>query len=687
MPSPLLVCASALVAFAAAVSAAPVIPPLGNVPITYAGYASIVQRLQALATAAPQLVRVWNAQDEYGVASPGSCYTADNGRAPCGHWFIALTNRTSMAEEGRVVQSRHVRDRPQVFLSGNLHGNEIVGPTTLITLAESLVHWYQHGGLDGAGNAWVRRLLDTRVLVMLPVTNPLGYDTRPEPVREENGVDPNRDFPYNVAPSACMVTTAARAVNEAWRAHLFQMSITFHGGMQAVAYEWGSGNHRGHSSESPDDAAQAAIAGVMREAAGAFRGEKYPVGRLNNLVYYVNGGMEDWAYAGSWDSSVVHACTPYSYGGYPAERTRYGDATLRAFNVLVEASDDKMPAIGSLGHGPTDSLLSVSGSGDGHIPRNLRLALSSFDLVSPYVQATLLVTTPRIGLADRRRQRRRLAGAAQPLLQQRQHARSLVEGQDAAAFASGAATFAPVTDGATKAAAVLVHPAAAGKPVTRAAWPATAESAAAAEGRAAVPTPRGLCGDAATAEQLAAWRPGPASDAVTPAAGTASAPAAAVAASAPEPRTLQPAAGGAASGDYAGPSACVPGSAAGGGAAATAGACTRYASQYTQWVTTPVTSDRAQGAGAGVYVGWDVGGAVRADATSMLVGSWDARVPPSMLFTAEPADTSAGGPEPVPSAAVLAALTGEYGLGADEARAFALYLHAWQQVADGRACR
>jgi hypothetical protein len=43
--------------------------------------------------------------------------------------------------------------------------------------------------------------------------------------------------------SLVQVTTAARAVNEAWRAHLVQASVTFHGGMVAVAYEWGSRNH------------------------------------------------------------------------------------------------------------------------------------------------------------------------------------------------------------------------------------------------------------------------------------------------------------------------------------------------------------------------------------------------------------------------------------------------------------
>ena len=57
----------------------------------------------------------------------------------------------------------------------------------------------------------------------MPNANALGYF---ENVREENGIDPNRDFPYGKDPAECMQTTAARAINEIYRAHLFQLAIT-----------------------------------------------------------------------------------------------------------------------------------------------------------------------------------------------------------------------------------------------------------------------------------------------------------------------------------------------------------------------------------------------------------------------------------------------------------------------------
>ena len=44
-------------------------------------------------------------------------------------------------------------------------------------------------------------------------------------------------------PSKCMATICARSLNEIYRARLLQLVITFHGGMQAIAYNWGSFNY------------------------------------------------------------------------------------------------------------------------------------------------------------------------------------------------------------------------------------------------------------------------------------------------------------------------------------------------------------------------------------------------------------------------------------------------------------
>ena len=45
--------------------------------------------------------------------------------------------------------------------------------------------------------------------------------------------------------------------------------------------------------------------------------DEYIMGDLSSTIYPVNGGLEDWAYGGGWDtygdSSTVDRCEPYTY--------------------------------------------------------------------------------------------------------------------------------------------------------------------------------------------------------------------------------------------------------------------------------------------------------------------------------------------------------------------------------------
>lgn len=311
-------------------------------------------------------MQLYSAQDRYGLDSPGTC---THNSEPCKQWVAVITEEASLPDA----------NRPEVFFSGNMHGDEQVGPLTLINFLRYVLQWREDA--TAPAHAWVTRLLATRVIVVMPMTNSLGYD---QVVREENGVDPNRDFPYDLHGSSCMQTITARAVNEVWREHAFQLAVTYHGGMQAIAYEWGAPNHPSPHDESPDDYAQRGVGLAMGAFAGEFDGDWYPVDRLNSLVYPVRGGMEDWGYASSWDTSYVSPCSPHSHGGYPVSKTTYDDGMLRAFNILVETSDAKRPSAHTMG---TDAaLLTPSGDGDGHVPRNMRIALLVTDLAQPYLE-------------------------------------------------------------------------------------------------------------------------------------------------------------------------------------------------------------------------------------------------------------------------------------------------------------
>ena len=82
------------------------------------------------------------------------------------------------------------------------------------------------------------------------MTNSYGFyhNHREQRVTDHNSgygtnVDPNRDFPYNNDRHLCMNTVVGQTVYRLFVENLFVSAITFHGGTNVVAYNWGSNNH------------------------------------------------------------------------------------------------------------------------------------------------------------------------------------------------------------------------------------------------------------------------------------------------------------------------------------------------------------------------------------------------------------------------------------------------------------
>ena len=73
--------------------------------------------------------------------------------------------------------------RPDVLISGALHGDERVGPLVTLETAKWLLGRYEH-------DAWARRLVHTRRLLLVPAANAVGFHQHR---REELMRDPNRD--------------------------------------------------------------------------------------------------------------------------------------------------------------------------------------------------------------------------------------------------------------------------------------------------------------------------------------------------------------------------------------------------------------------------------------------------------------------------------------------------------------
>jgi hypothetical protein len=234
-------------------------------------------------------------------------------------------------------------------------------------------------GIDKRQRQWLARLVATRRIVIVPTANALGYYQN---TRGEGDIDVNRDFPFDYEdPAVCMQTIGGRTLNEVFRESMFQMALTFHGGIEMIGYEWGADSYVGVLS--PDNEAQNQIATAYSAYGGGWsESAPYLVGPMDQILYTVEGGMEDWAYAGSWIPEKVVACQPTAYGGYPMEKTIYNDSMLRSFNFLVETSNDKIPTTNL---GSSFEVLDSVTSGNGHVSRNIRVALLSADLVEPYL--------------------------------------------------------------------------------------------------------------------------------------------------------------------------------------------------------------------------------------------------------------------------------------------------------------
>ena len=81
---------------------------------------------------------------------------------------------------------------------------------------------------------------------------------------------------------------------------------------------------------------------------------QYPKGKMNDLVYPVRGGFEDWAYSASWEGYpvITQSCEPATYRGYSKEKTNYSvnyPDSVKAISLLLETSDDKTPFENNLG--------------------------------------------------------------------------------------------------------------------------------------------------------------------------------------------------------------------------------------------------------------------------------------------------------------------------------------------------
>jgi hypothetical protein len=132
---------------------------------------------------------------------------------------------------------------------------------------------------------------------------------------------------------------------------------------------------------------------------------------MNSVVYPVTGGMEDWAYSGSWEGTpiITEPCKPNTYSSYDENKTLYSKNyknALKSIMFLLEISHSKMPDVNMLGKKNYDCLANLRPNAfnifneqhikikeknqcngdDGYVPRVIRLSLTLIDLLNPYIK-------------------------------------------------------------------------------------------------------------------------------------------------------------------------------------------------------------------------------------------------------------------------------------------------------------
>ena len=82
----------------------------------YMSYAAMVGAMRSLAATHPDLVRLWNTQERFGLPSAGRC-----AGGPCLTWVLELTHWPSAQRD-----DARAGPRPDVLISGAFHGDERV---------------------------------------------------------------------------------------------------------------------------------------------------------------------------------------------------------------------------------------------------------------------------------------------------------------------------------------------------------------------------------------------------------------------------------------------------------------------------------------------------------------------------------------------------------------------------------
>src|SRR5450759_892100 len=185
-------------------------------------------------------------------------------------------------------------DKPEVFYSSTMHGDETSGFVLIIRLADYLLKNYNL-------NTRVKTLMDNLEIWINPLANPDGAYKSGDIISpltsvrfNANGIDLNRNFPDPITPNTIRQKETLDMI-KFMRKHKFVLSANFHSGSEVVNYPWDRWLYKLHA----DDSWFNTISRSYADTAHIYGGPAY-MNFLNNGVtrggawYLIYGGRQDF---------------------------------------------------------------------------------------------------------------------------------------------------------------------------------------------------------------------------------------------------------------------------------------------------------------------------------------------------------------------------------------------------------
>lgn len=183
-------------------------------------------------------------------------------------------------------------DKPEVFYSSTIHGNETGGFVLMLRLADYLLKNYRN-------DSYVTELMDNLRIYINPLANPDGTynegDIISNPIRfNANGYDLNRNFPDPATPNTVRQKETIDMIRY-MRNHRFVISANFHAGEEVVNYPWDKWLTILHA----DNQWFYNISRAYADTAHFYAGPGYMTFLDNGVTrgavwYIVNGGRQDF---------------------------------------------------------------------------------------------------------------------------------------------------------------------------------------------------------------------------------------------------------------------------------------------------------------------------------------------------------------------------------------------------------